>query len=153
MIDEKEPYLELIRDIRKEEKMDLKISNTLMLLDAIPISWQEKPIIKSTKKYLEKLNNNIALQRAIKFHNKLIDSHEDALLYYGTDYVGDIDYVFDEKLEQLFIQINNRINKALAEILNSIVTEELEIELCLLLLLSLLDRLESLTLLLLLLKE
>lgn len=126
--EEAEPILRLIEDIRKEERFDKKISDTLLLIDSCSEDIQENNEIIILLKYLEKMENNKEFMRSVKRHNKILQNQEDALLYYGQDYTGDTDYYYQQTLEDEFIQIDKKIRRILAIILKSLINETIMIE-------------------------
>ena len=123
MFEDNEPILRLIEDIRKEQFMDKKISDTMLLIDTL----DQQKSQQENYDYLKRLDEDIAFQRLVQKHNTLRTNQQDALLYYGQDYPGDQDYYYDEKLEVEFIKINKIIRNILSTTLKRLTSGEIDL--------------------------
>ena len=117
--------MQLIESIRREQKLDQKISDSLLLISIIEKTDVEEKELNELKKKLSELDADPGFRRTIKRFNTLTQSQEDGLLYYGFDYKGDPDYEFSEELEKKFIEVEGEIRKLLSIAMKKVISQEI----------------------------
>jgi len=104
----------MISDIRKDPQIDRKLEAAIILIDVIDFEGTKAKQAKKLKKELERYRDDLQFRRKVNQHNTMLDSQQDALIYYSEDYTGDYDYQFQEELETTFLKIRRDINQLLA---------------------------------------
>lgn len=126
MIDDiEQPLIQLIESIRRETKLDQKISDSLLLIEIIEKTDAEEKELEELKAYLKERDEDPGFRRTIRRFNTIMASQEDALLYYGHDYSGDPDYEFSAELEAQFVEVEGKVRKLLAIAMKKIISSEI----------------------------
>lgn len=118
---------EIIKSIRETDRIDRKLSDTLILIDALDDETRKKLKTVPLKTYLNKFMRNSQFRRAVDIRNKMMLDTEEALAYLGTDYMTDPDHAYDEDLEEQIREIEEKIRSFLSQVYKELLNEDFKL--------------------------
>ena len=117
---------EIIKAIRETDRIDRKLSDTLILIDALDDETRKKLKTVPLKTYLNKFMRNSQFRRAVDIRNKMMLDTEEALAYLGTDYMTDPDHVYQDDLEEQIREIEEKIRTFLSQVYKELLNEDIK---------------------------
>lgn len=117
---------EIIKSIRETDRIDRKLSDTLILIDALDDDTRKKLKTVPLKTYLNKFMRDAQFRRAVDIRNKMMLDTEEALAYLGRDYQTDTEHYYQEDLEEQIREIEEKIRSFLSQVYKELLNEDIK---------------------------
>lgn len=120
-------FMDIIKEIRSTDRIDRKMSDTIILINALGKDAFNKSKGKELMEYLDSLMKNSSFRRKINIRNKMMTDTEESLMYLGEDYKTDSPHIYDDALEDQIREIEDRIRGFLSIIIRELVSDEIKL--------------------------
>lgn len=120
-------FMEMIKEIRTTDRIDRKMSDVLILINAIGNDALEKSKGIELRTYIDEFMNDPYFRRKVNIRNKTMTDTEESLMYLGEDYKTDSPHHYDSDLEDQIREIEERIRTFLSIIIKELVSDEIKV--------------------------